>query len=111
MSSSQIRAITVDPEAIRSAADVHTATAADYQDYRARFEQWAHDVEAEIIRCHGSVAAPVAGALAHYAERIGDQVSAVKDQHAVMGEKLVAAATGYERADADGAAVVSAVGV
>jgi hypothetical protein len=111
MSSSQIRAITVNPETIRSGADFHDGAAADYQAYRARFAQWAEDVEAEIMRCHGTVAAPVAGALADYAERIGEQVSAVGAQHGMMGEKLVAAASGYERADADGAAVVSAVGV
>ena len=102
-------ALSVDPQVMRVAADCHASTAADYQDYRARFELWADGVKAEILRCHGSVAAPVAEALADHAERVGAQVATAAAHHAVMGEKLAAAAQGYERVDEAGAAAVSAV--
>lgn len=102
----------MDPQMMRSAADSHDATVADLQAYRNDCRRWAGAVGAEILRCHGTVAAPVAEALADHADQIlGGQVSEATARHGVMGQKLVAAAGGYERVDTDGAGAVSAVAV
>jgi hypothetical protein len=111
MTSAQNYQLSVSPEAMRAAGVVHEGSAAVYQGYRELWRQWAEEVKTEVIRCHGTVAAPVAEALADHAVVIGEQVLAATAHHGAMGAKLVSAAAGYESVDEAGAASVTAVAV
>ena len=96
---------------LRTAAAINRDTASEYDNYRARCQAWLADAEAEIVRCNGVIAAPVARCLPEFFSRVTDQTAATVDQHVTMGDKLVAAAAGYEHTDNGGAAGVMAVGV
>jgi len=99
--------ISVNPDRMRSTAGAYESYAADYQLYLARCGDWLGAVEAEVLRCHGAVAAPVGAALSAFAGQISERVGTAREHHGAMSEKLAAAATGYERTDAAGAAGIA----
>ncbi|WP_170926927.1 type VII secretion target [Mycobacterium avium] len=103
--------ISINPAMLRKAATINRDTASDYDNYRARCQAWLADAEAEIVRCNGVVAAPVAQCLPEFFGRVSERTAATADQHTQMGDKLVSAAVGYENTDNDGAAGVMAGGV
>lgn len=102
--------ISVHPSQMRAVAAAHDSSAAQFEDYRARCQDWLAGVEADIIRCQGVVAAPVAGALSEFFTSVSDQVAATSAHHDAMSQKLVAAAAGYERVDEAGADGISGSG-
>ncbi|GAB4907864.1 hypothetical protein MAHJHV30_21180 [Mycobacterium avium subsp. hominissuis] len=103
--------ISINPAMLRKAATANRDTASDYDTYRARCQAWLADAEAEILRCNGVVAAPVAQCLPEFFGRVSERTAATAEQHARMGDKLVVAAAGYENTDNDGAAGVMVGGV
>ncbi|EUA17520.1 hypothetical protein I553_10578 [Mycobacterium xenopi 4042] len=103
--------ISINSTMLRKAATINRDTASDYDNYRARCQAWLADAEAEIVRCNGVIAAPVARCLPEFFGRVTERTTAMADQHVRMGDKLVAAAAGYEDTDNDGAAGVMAGGV
>jgi hypothetical protein len=108
MSSDALSArISVNPDRLRSTAAAHDSYAAAYESYLTRCQDWLSEVEAEVLRCHGAVAAPVGAALAEFGEQISQRTKATRAQHNAMGGKLGDAAAGYERTDAAGAAGIA----
>lgn len=104
-------AISVNPEQMRDAAEVHHGYTADFEAYRSSCQDWIAGVQADILRCQGAVAAPVGEALAGFAASIGGRAGTATAHHGAMHEKLVAAAAGYEHTDQAGAAGINSVGV
>lgn len=103
--------ISVNPTMLRAAAAGNRDIASEYDTYRARCHAWLANAEAEILRCNGVVAASVARSLPEFFSRVAEHAAATVDHRTAMGDKLVAAAAGYERKDDDGAAGVMAGGV
>lgn len=102
-------AIRVSPERLRAAAEVHGDAAAEYQRYVALCRGWLGEVEAEILRCHGAVAAPVGAALTEFAGKVGDQGETAAGRHGAVSGRLTTAAAGYVHTDEAGAAAIRGV--
>lgn len=105
------RPVSVDPDTLRAAAGDNLAGAAHYTEHQRLVEQWITEVEAEIVRCHGRVAAPVGAALRGFLARTAAHAETAADQRKQLGENLNVAATRYQRGDDDAARAIASGGV
>ena len=102
--------ISVDTAALRCAAVGNADSAAALDDYYRRCRQWLGDIEREIIRCHGVVAAPVAAAMRDFYDGLSAKAAAGEADRGAVAANLVASAERYDGADAGGADAVRAAG-
>ncbi len=103
--------VSVDPAALRAAASENLAGAALCTEYQRLVGQWVTEVEAEILRCHGRVAAPVGAALRGFLAHTAARAENTADHRKQLGENLEAAAARYERGDVDAAQAIESGGV
>lgn len=100
--------ISFDTVSLRHTADDNAAAASQLDDYSRACKQWIADVEREFLLCHGSVAAPVGGAMRAFFDGLGDQATGAGGEHSAMGANLTNAAVRYEDVDDAGATAVNA---
>ncbi len=100
--------ISFDTTSLRTAAEGNDTTAAIFDDFGRACRDWIGEVEAEIMRCHGVVAAPVGSALRDFYAGLGDHAEGAGGDHVALGEALRGSATAYDDVDAGGAAAVNA---
>lgn len=105
------RPVSVDPATLRAAAEENRAGADYYAEQQRLTEEWITEVEAEIVRCHGRVAAPVGAALRGFLARSASAAGATAAQREQMGENLQVAAARYEGGDHDAAQSIASGGV
>jgi hypothetical protein len=102
--------ISVDPAALRVTADGNRHSASYLTDYEQQCQEWLGQVESEIFRCHGAVAAPVGSSLRQHFDRISAQAAATAADQTAMADKIAAAAGRYEEGDAQGAEGIRTAG-
>jgi hypothetical protein len=102
--------ISVDTAELLRAAGGNADRSAALGDYYRRCQQWLGEVEREIIRCHGVVAAPVAAAMREFYDGLSAKAAAGGADRGAVAAKLEASAQRYDGADAAGADAVRAAG-
>jgi hypothetical protein len=102
--------ISVDTAGLLRTAGGNADSAAALGDYCRRCRQWLGEVEREIIRCHGVVAAPVAAAMRDFYDGLSAKAAAGGADRSAVAANLVASAGRYDGADAAGADAVRAAG-